>query len=1049
MTFRPIFLGAHYGSYSRRKLDPGEVRQAVVSLLAAVWSPSDWKRMYMKNALFVCLFIAALYVTSSDRVNAADPTPRALLFAGFNDGKVSSDRELRVDAAHFDIRGKIGEGAVLTKSYDTGTFLGSNIVRFDTRRSTVAFWMKLNDLHLEGLPQIFGVYPGPPRLDATFSLVDGFTFAVNFGNHAETINTGKFQWNVGDWHHVIWTWQGSRHRVYIDGALKREKIFSSPMQWVAESPLWFGPTFSGYQNATIDEFAIYNFAFSEAEVAAAYYRNVSAPLSPITPHGIDVVAEWGPGVQKVSVAADSGNDLEASAVRYIVDVQRDNTLIASGEITKLNRGFGEAVIATGPMTAGTYVVTVKLFNGSNHLLGTKVSSAFILERTPWLGNSLGITNDIQPPWTPIVANGLKLSVWGREYDLSGGFGLPVQIMSQGQPLLTRPIALEIDKGNGRFQLKPSSLLITETSAHKVTWQGSATGEGLTATVIGSLEYDGMVLITLKLFPDTVPVTIRKAHLQTVIPSERAVFMHTTTDQPYWWYTYKSKVPIDPGVFHTNLVQPAFQSSFLPVVLFSDDDRGLEWFAENPRGWRVNESLPMQEMIRDTAGNVQLQNNIVNKTVSLNEPMEISFGFEATPVKPLPADWRGGRFGSAGNASIFPNNNLDVYWDWRGHESGGRSNTNFPIFRLIPVDADAYKTAVQPIRNDNRKVAPFINFHVTLPVTGDNWTSLDILKSETRNDGWIAMPSKGDADYWLYHVNTALSNNTYDALYIDEPDPNTSASLLSGGYIKEDGTHGAGYMLLGMRDKLKRLRQAMLDNGKRPLIWLHTTAKMYPHAFAFADIASDGESFMFENPTDPDWIDQWGNGRFGSEWIRGLSRSQKFGLIPAFLNYIKFWYLPTDYTKALRSMYGVLAIHDIGVTTGDNSDNWFVTIKKDFGITEPDVAFKGFWEQSGVRPDDANIKVSYYNRTKSALIFLTNMGEAYSGNVSIDFSALGLNPAGAVITDAESKQTINIVGGKINLWIPRHDFRALQIVASSPSLAQVPAGPSNLLFTVVP
>ena len=155
----------------------------------------------------------------------------------------------------------------------------------------------------------------------------------------------------------------------------------------------------------------------------------------------------------------------------------------------------------------------------------------------------------------------------------------------------------------------------------------------------------------------------------------------------------------------------------------------------------------------------------------------------------------------------------------------------------------------------------------------------------------AMPTIGSIS-----VNNALSTNTYDGLYIDEPEPFTSASLLSGGYIKEDGTHGAGYMLLGMREKLKRLRQVMLDNGKRPVIWLHTTAKMYPHAFAFADVASDGESFMFQKPTDPDWIDLWGNGRLGLEWLRGLSRSQKFGLTPVFLNYIKFYNLRPSIQK---------------------------------------------------------------------------------------------------------------------------------------------------------
>ena len=274
---------------------------------------------------------------------------------------------------------------------------------------------------------------------------------------------------------------------------------------------------------------------------------------------------------------------------------------------------------------------------------------------------------------------------------------------------------------------------------------------------------------------------------------------------------------------------------------------------------------------------------------------------------------------------------------------------------------------------------------------------------------------------------------------------TNASLLSGGYIKEDGTHGVGYLLLGMREKLKRIRQAMIDNGKRPVIWLHTTAKMYPHAFAFADVASDGESFMFEKPTDVDWIDVWGKDKSNSEWLRGLSRSQKFGLMPVFLNYIKFYDQPAEYTKALRTMYGVLSNHDI---LPIDPAPWFETIRKDFGITASDVKFTGFWEQTAVQPDNPNIKVSYYTRTKSALIFLTNMGEAYNGNIALDIFKLGLNTAGAVITDAESKQAINISNGKINLSIPRHDFKALQITSTA-AVAQIPATPSNVFIAVAP
>ena len=123
------------------------------------------------------------------------------------------------------------------------------------------------------------------------------------------------------------------------------------------------------------------------------------------------------------------------------------------------------------------------------------------------------------------------------------------------------------------------------------------------------------------------------------------------------------------------------------------------------------------------------------------------------------------------------------------------------------------------------------------------------------------------------------------------------------------------------------------------------------------------------------------------------------------------------------MYGVLAIHDV---LPIDPAPWFATIKKDFGITAADVNFRGFWEQTTVQPDNSSVKVSYYTRTNSALIFLTNMGEDYNGNVTVDISGLGLDPAKTTITDAESKQDISIAAGKISMSIPRHDFKVLQL-----------------------
>ncbi len=99
----------------------------------------------------------------------------------------------------------------------------------------------------------------------------------------------------------------------------------------------------------------------------------------------------------------------------------------------------------------------------------------------------------------------------------------------------------------------------------------------------------------------------------------------------------------------------------------------------------------------------------------------------------------------------------------------------------------------------------------------------------------------------------------DAIYIDEANTCTiGSSLLSGaGYVKPDGTHGFGHNTLGMREQLKRVRQLFIDHGKRPLVWIPVYAKVIPHVYAFADIFSEGEAFMLEKPTDPDWVDLWG------------------------------------------------------------------------------------------------------------------------------------------------------------------------------------------------
>jgi hypothetical protein len=1031
-----------------------------------------------KNIAAAVLFLIVVFVSSllgplprhwnTTIANAqqVDPTPQTIFYAGFNNSQIASSSYSGISnqGVVFDANGKIGTGMRISNGFPGsagGRFIATNTI-LEARRGSIAFWIRNNSTSGSGGAEVFDVYPGPPFITMGFSpnhpdpnnanstIKGEITFGVGFDGAADigqgisdTIGTGPFNFVPGDWHHVVWTWQGMHHKVYLDGQLATDKTMISPM------PPQISPSFAAgieggwIQDSTIDELGIYNFAMTPNEVAAGFGSSVSAPFTPIDQHGLDATAQWGPGVGKVHVSADPGNDFESQASSYAIDILKDDQVIKSATISNLRRGFGESLIDLGgPLAAGTYKARVKLLDASSTTLATQDTPGFVVTATSWLGNNIGITDQVQPPWTPIQVNGTKLSVWGREYDLSGGFGLPTQITSKGQTMLSKPVGLDFDLGSGVFNLVPQSLQITSAQPNKVTWTGTASGNGITATVNGSLEYDGMVLINLSLTPTTGPVTINSLKLQTALPNNRALYYASTNDNTYWWYPHKGTVPTAAGTFLKNTDGYYQRTSLMPSIVFSDNDRGLEWFADSFSGWQVNSSLysktPSQQLIRDGNGDVRLENELANQTFTLSQPLNITFGYEATPIKPLPADWRTMQIGdSGGGGPAFPGI-FDVIWSW---PDDYLRNGVWGNFKLSPDNLATYTSRAAVSQQNGIKIAPYTDQHVTISSGTDVGSTqlYDLLNAENQNDGWTAMPTRGTQDYWAYNIKRTMDAGGMDAIYIDEPFANStlSSSLLSGsGYLRQDGTHGVGYNSLGMRDQLKRIRQVIIDHGKRPVVWLHTTANMQPHAWAFADVISDGESFMFTSPTDPDWIDLWGSNPAtptccdGIPWLMSIGRGEKYGFVTAFLNEIRFSHSDPAYTPAYRAMVGLEQLFDIN-PVGSYEQQWknYMKPRVDFGITASDVAFHGYWEQTAITPDNSQVKSSYYGRTTSALAVITNLGEAYSGNVTINAAGLGLDPASISAIDAESKQPLILQAGSLSLSIPRHDYRMVQFTGN--------------------
>ena len=928
-----------------------------------------------------------------------------------------------------------------------------------------------------GYPALLEIYPGPPHLavrcsanwdkdknkQPTHQLRLTFQVTPDYfrdGNAVETIKAETLL-DPGEDLHAVWTWSGMQHQLYLNGELVTSSLGKSPFPPTMKPPVRILSNYpqKDLETAPIQKIAIYNFTMTADEVARDYRQPSGAPFQIAQSHGPMVVAKWAPGEKRVYVAADSGNAQEDRVTRYQIEAIDEKGVVSGKGEMNAHLGFGETVLPVPKLAPGRWKVNIALLDAKGKVLGRTTSALWEYpSNAPWLGNTLGITDKVQPPWTPVRVEDSTLQVWGRDYDLKGGFGLPQRILSQGREWLARPVDLELVKAGKRIKITQQTVKVTSRHPNEARWEGQAEAGEVRVRVNGRIEYDGMMLVTLRLEPKMpgAKVELDRVLLQTAMPKERALFLNTSTDQGYWWYPYSGWIPENPGVVHDNLKQRSARTRFLFYALFSDHETGLEWFADNLAGWQVDENLPVQEIIRDPNAEVRLQCSLANRPFTLIQPMEITFGYDATPVKPLPADWRSWYCHHHQLQGV--ESELAVWWLWR---SPVYDKFRPSVFSLRPDDLEGFTKAAVG-HWGSVKLAPFTNQHVLTPATPDSqqpnggwiWFN-NLLQAETENDGWLSVPTRGARDYWAWNLDQWIKSGSMDGIYMDEANTQTvGASLLSGaGYLRPDGTHGFGHNTLGMREQLKRIRQLFLDNGKRPMVWIPVYKKVIPHAYAFVDVVSEGEAFVDEQkaPNGPDWIDLWGEGLLeekgtGGPWLLATSAAQKYGFIPSQFSYLN--YASDAFVRRLRSYYGLLGLLDIIPVSPELG--WFFKAKQDFGMSHPETTFHQFLEQKEIRAGSESVKVSYYRRENRLLLVVTNLGkETYNGPVTIDRGALDLKGDAVKATrlDAAARPTFDSKtgwqgryattvkreplvlaagGSAVPVQLPPHDFWMIQV-----------------------
>jgi len=265
---------------------------------------------------------------------------------------------------------------------------------------------------------------------------------------------------------------------------------------------------------------------------------------------------------------------------------------------------------------------------------------------PWEGNTLGITDEVLPPFEPIRVKGNDVAVVLRDYAM-GGLGLWQSVQAAGnvsaggpRELLAAPMTFQVDgkplSGKGKF---------VSTRPNLAVFEGEAQHPGVTVKTRSSVEYDGCMKVELELLPGAQKQELKSFWLEIPLKDELMPLWHVTTaglrQNP------AGSTPPGSGDFWDSRKFPDgnWYGNFKPYIWLGAEERGLCWFADNDRGWELDvdpkdpdKTAPCLVLNRK-AGVLTLRVNFIQKPVTITEPRTIVFGLMASPAKPMPQDWR--------------------------------------------------------------------------------------------------------------------------------------------------------------------------------------------------------------------------------------------------------------------------------------------------------------------------------------------------------------------------------------------------------------------------
>lgn len=477
----------------------------------------------------------------------------------------------------------------------------------------------------------------------------------------------------------------------------------------------------------------------------------------------------------------------------------------------------------------------------------------LLRMGEWWDNDLGRGDEVPGPWVPMEVEGDAVVTFGHRYEYADSL-FPAQIVIDGEPVFAGPAAVVVRAAGGRYVFTDAEVTIDRLNDAEVHVRSVSRQGPLALRLKKVYEFDGMARVDFALEADGDPVEIDAASLRFVLRDDRSRLFHYTAA---WSNQYPGSA--SGAVPAEGIVLDRFRE----LLWLGGHNRGFCWFADTLEGWRITDETGIQHVMERDDGARELTIKLADRPFVLDEPWELVFGMQATPMRPM-----------IENRRILSDRNERLRWEWTWGDGG----PYYPFHR----DPGPARQQIREMRAQDREVMPASSqrfysryrnhisrfgeiedpglTHREVMLWGALWSQSRAAVPEleplpgrhTATGDWFGesgprgliglCANSPFQDYYLWRLQKTIEDTGLGAIYLDQPLGECMNAHHGCGYIDYNGQWRPSGLIFARREMQKRMYRMFYEaHGFTRIMW-HSSNQIIVPVVAFTDIFLDGEEY---------------------------------------------------------------------------------------------------------------------------------------------------------------------------------------------------------------